>query len=149
MSEGFDSCRLRPFPFPKKKKKCVYKSVSVMGFSVKSGEMLLGVETLLLFCAGEWQGCVCVCVRARARVHACAARVGEVEQMGGVQVPGVRLKFGGCRVSRWHFYYVFGLAHVCCISEGFLCVSSKCFLVDVWWLCSLTDCMYRSPVPLL
>ena len=74
----------------------------------------------------------------RARVHACAARVGEVGQMGGVQVPGVRLKFGGCSVSRWHFYCVFGLPHVYCMSEGFLCVSSMCFLVDVWWLCSLT-----------
>ena len=33
---------------------------------------------------------------------------------------------------------VFGLPHVYCMSEGFLCVSSMCFLVDVWWLCSLT-----------
>ena len=81
---------------------------------------------------------MCVCARARA------ARAGEVEQMGGVQVPGVRLKFGGCRVSRWHFYYVFGLAHVCCISEGFLCVFSGGCVVAVF-----SDRMYRSPVPLL
>ena len=82
--------------------------------------------------------CVCVCARARARVYGCAGRVGEAGQMGGVQAPGVRLKFGGCSVSQWHFYYVFGLPHVCCMSGGFLCVSSMCFLETVWWLCSLT-----------
>lgn len=46
--------QVKALPFSEKK--CVYKSVSVMGFSVKSGEMLQGVETLLLFCGGEWEG---------------------------------------------------------------------------------------------
>ena len=55
-----------------------------MGFSVKSAELLLGMETLFLFCAGEWEGCVCVCVcvcvRARARV--CTGVRGEWVRLG-------------------------------------------------------------------